>query len=366
MMPFVVRQNPAHGLSRTVHRRLSPYHSDAESIEQAAFGERFPKAACIFALVIAKVSMGMTASVKLFGVLNLLKPEGITSRDLVNRVQRLVKPAKVGHAGTLDPMATGVLLVCVGPATKLISMLQEGAKTYRTEFTLGMSSDTDDATGKISLPETPAEPRQLAEIMPYLEAMTGNVLQVPPDFSAVHVNGQRAYALARRGESLELNAKTVRIDEIRILNYAWPKLELEITCGSGTYIRSIARDLGLQLGCGALMSRLERTRVGNFSIAESLPEDQITVATIQERIRPAVEIVAGLPAFDCSADDVVHLVCGRQIQIDRNRLRDTKDVVPGEMVALTRAEFSELLALAVVTEDLQFQPRTVFVAAATG
>ena len=310
--------------------------------------------------------MGMTASEKLFGVLNLLKPEGITSRDLVNRVQRLVKPAKVGHAGTLDPMATGVLLVCVGPATKLISLLQEGAKTYRTEFTFGMSSDTDDATGKISLPETPAEPRQLAEIIPYLEAMTGNVLQVPPDFSAVHVNGQRAYALARRGESLELNAKTVRIDEIRVLNYAWPKLELEITCGSGTYIRSIARDLGLQLGCGALMSRLERTRVGNFSIAEGLPDDQITVATIQERIRPAVEIVAGLPAFDCSADDVVHLVCGRQIRIDRNRLRDRKDLVPGEMVALTRAEFSELLALAVVTEDLQFQPRTVFVAAATG
>ena len=308
----------------------------------------------------------MTASANLFGVLNLLKPEGITSRDLVNRVQRLVKPAKVGHAGTLDPMATGVLLVCVGPATKLISLLQEGAKTYRTEFTLGMSSDTDDATGKISLPETPAEPRQLAEITPYLEAMTGNVLQVPPDFSAVHVNGQRAYALARRGESLELTAKTVRIDEIRILEYVWPKLELEITCGSGTYIRSIARDLGLQLGCGALMSRLERTRVGNFSITESLPDDQITVATIQERIRPAVEIVAGLPAFECSADDLVHLGCGRQIRIDRTRLREAKDVIPGDLVALTRADFSELLALAVVTEDLQFQPRTVFVAAATG
>ena len=308
----------------------------------------------------------MTASANLFGVLNLLKPEGITSRDLVNRVQRLVKPAKVGHAGTLDPMATGVLLVCVGPATKLISLLQEGEKTYRTEFTLGMSSDTDDATGKISLPETPAEPRQLAEITPYLEAMTGNVLQVPPDFSAVHVNGQRAYALARRGESLELTAKTVRIDEIRILEYVWPKLELEITCGSGTYIRSIARDLGLQLGCGALMSRLERTRVGNFSITESLPDDQITVATIQERIRPAVEIVAGLPAFECSADDLVHLGCGRQIRIDRTRLREAKDVIPGDLVALTRADFSELLALAVVTEDLQFQPRTVFVAAATG
>jgi len=313
-------------------------------------------------LIVAEVSTGMTASAKLFGVLNLLKPEGITSRDLVNRVQRLVKPAKVGHAGTLDPMATGVLLVCVGPATKLISLLQDGSKTYQTEFTLGMSSDTDDATGQISLPDTPAEPRQLAEIIPHLEAMTGNVLQVPPDFSAVHVNGQRAYALARRGESLELNAKTVRIDEIKVLNYAWPKLELEITCGSGTYIRSIARDLGLQLGCGALMSRLERTRVGNFSITESLPDEQITVATIHERIRPAVEIVAELPAFDCSADDVGHLVCGRLVRLDRARLRDAKDVIPGEVVALTRAEFSELLALAVVTDNLQLQPRTVFAA----
>ena len=314
----------------------------------------------------------MTASAKLFGVLNLLKPEGITSRDLVNRVQRLVKPAKVGHAGTLDPMATGVLLVCVGPATKLISLLQEGSKTYRTEFTLGMSSDTDDATGKISVPETPIEPCQLAEIVQHLEAMTGNILQVPPDFSAVHVNGQRAYALARRGESVELNAKAVRIDEIKVLDYSWPRLELEITCGSGTYIRSIARDLGLQLGCGALMSRLERTRVGNFSVTESLPDDQITVATIQERIRPAVEIVAGLPAFDCSADDVGHLICGRMVRLDRSRMRttkvatDTKDVIPGDIVALTRAGFSDLLALAVMTEDFQLQPRTVFIAAAGG
>ena len=314
----------------------------------------------------------MTASAKLFGVLNLLKPEGLTSRDLVNRVQRLVKPAKVGHAGTLDPMATGVLLVCVGPATKLISLLQEGSKTYRTEFTLGVSSDTDDATGKISLPETPIEPCQLAEIVQHLEAMTGNILQVPPDFSAVHVNGQRAYALARRGESVELNAKTVRIDEIKVLDYSWPRLELEITCGSGTYIRSIARDLGLQLGCGALMSRLERTRVGNFSVTEGLPDDQITVATIQERIRPAVEIVAGLPAFDCSADDVGHLICGRMVRLDRSRMRttkvatDTKDVIPGDIVALTRAGFSDLLALAVMTEDFQLQPRTVFIAAAGG
>ncbi len=314
----------------------------------------------------------MTASAKLFGVLNLLKPEGITSRDLVNRVQRLVKPAKVGHAGTLDPMATGVLLVCVGPATKLISLLQEGAKTYRTEFTLGVSSDTDDATGKISVPETPMEPCQLAEIVQHLEAMIGSILQVPPDFSAVHVNGQRAYALARRGESVELNAKAVRIDEIKVLDYFWPRLELEITCGSGTYIRSIARDLGLQLGCGALMSRLERTRVGNFSVTESLPDDQITVATIQERIRPAVEIVAGLSTFDCSADDVGHLICGRMVRLDRSRMRttnvatDTKDVIPGDIVALTRADFSDLLALAVVTEDFQLQPRTVFIAAAGG
>ncbi len=314
----------------------------------------------------------MTASAKLFGVLNLLKPEGITSRDLVNRVQRLVKPAKVGHAGTLDPMATGVLLVCIGPATKLISLLQEGSKTYRTEFTLGMSSDTDDATGKISLPETPIEPCQLAEIVQHLEAMIGNILQVPPDFSAVHVNGQRAYALARRGESVELNAKAVRIDEIKVLDYSWPRLELEITCGSGTYIRSIARDLGLQLGCGALMSRLERTRVGNFSVTESLPDDQITVATIQERIRPAVEIVAGLPAFDCSADDVGHLICGRMVRLDRTRMRttkvakDIKEVIPGDIVALTRADFSDLLALAILTEDFQLQPRTVFIAAAGG
>jgi tRNA U55 pseudouridine synthase TruB len=133
-----------------------------------------------------------------------------------------------------------------------------------------------------------------------------------------------------------LNAKTVRIDEIKVLDYCWPRLELEITCGSGTYIRSIARDLGLQLGCGALMSRLERTRVGNFSVTESLPDDEITVATIQERIRPAVEIVAGLPAFDCSADDVGHLICGRMVRLDRSKMRNTnvaRDVIAGDIIA---------------------------------
>lgn len=306
----------------------------------------------------------MSASAKLFGVLNLLKPEGITSRDLVNRVQRLVKPAKVGHAGTLDPMATGVLLVCVGPATKLISLLQEGSKTYRTEFNLGMSSDTDDATGKISLPDTTPEPRELVEILQHLNAMTGTVLQVPPDFSAVHVNGQRAYSLARRGASVELNAKAVRIDEIKVLDYVWPRLELEITCGSGTYIRSIARDLGQQLGCGALMSRLERTRVGNFSIAESLPDDQITPAALEENLHPAVDIVAGLPAFDCLEDDVGHLICGRLVRLDPSRLRASRGLLPGDIVALTRAEYSDLLALAVVTDDRQLQPRTVLIAVA--
>ncbi|MEJ7590958.1 MAG: tRNA pseudouridine(55) synthase TruB [Planctomycetaceae bacterium] len=189
-------------------------------------------------------------SQQLFGVLNVYKPADVTSRDVVNTVQRLIRPTKCGHAGTLDPMATGVLLIGIGPATRLITMLQDGAKTYVAEFVLGQTSDTDDSTGKVEHLPTPIELPTGEVINARLQSMTGVVSQVPPVFSAVHVDGQRAYDLARRGEAVELAAKNVEIHSIRLLNYEWPRLELEIICGSGTYIRSIARDLGKTLGCG--------------------------------------------------------------------------------------------------------------------
>jgi len=300
-------------------------------------------------------------SSELFGVLNVYKPAGVTSRDVVNSVQRLIRPTKCGHAGTLDPMATGVLLIGIGQATRLITMLQDGAKTYVAEFMLGQTSDTDDSTGKVEHLPTPVELPTVEIINAQLQKMTGVVSQVPPIFSAVHVDGQRAYALARRGESVELAAKNVEIHSIRLLNYEWPRLELEIICGSGTYIRSISRDLGTELGCGGLMSRLERTRVGIFCSGDAIPADDLTLASIQASLLPAVSVVQHLAQYDCTPPDIANLLCGRVLSIVEDRLRSEHAINAGEQIALTAKEFSKLLAIATVTPDLRLQPRTVFI-----
>ncbi len=296
----------------------------------------------------------------LFGVLNLNKPAGITSRDLVNKVQRMIKPVKVGHAGTLDPMATGVLLVCVGPATRLVSTLQEGAKTYVTEFTLGQTSDTDDSTGVIETIQFDDPQPLLTDIASCLDAMTGIISQVPPDYSAVHVDGQRAYALARKGHELTLKARQIEIHSIEILRYEWPRLELKIVCGSGTYIRSIARDLGAQLGCGALMSRLERTQIGEFALRDSADIELITRDNISQHLWPAIKIVHQLSKYDCNSQDITDLLCGRRIVFDSHRSSDGTTPEFKQTVALTQNAFSELVALATFELDHRLQPQTVF------
>ncbi len=297
----------------------------------------------------------------LFGVLNVYKPAGVTSRDVVNKVQRLIRPEKCGHAGTLDPMATGVLLIGIGPATRLTTMLQDGVKSYVAEFVLGQTSDTDDSTGQVQQHPTSDVLPTAETITARLQSMTGVVSQVPPIFSAVHVDGQRAYDLARRGETVELKAKNVEIHSIRVLSYTWPRLELEINCGSGTYIRSIARDLGNELGCGGLMSRLERTAVGRFEASDAIPADEITLGKIKTTINSAVSIVQHLPQYDCTPTDIADLLCGRTLTIASVQLRSEHHLVTDEQVALTASQFSELLAIAVVTADGRLQPRTVFI-----
>jgi tRNA pseudouridine55 synthase len=305
----------------------------------------------------------MSRNSDLFGVLNVNKPAGMTSRDLVNRVQRLVRPVKVGHAGTLDPMATGVLLICLGPATRLVTMLQEGSKTYVTQFTLGQSSDTDDSTGTVQRHEVNGPLPTLDEIVIALQTMTGVISQVPPDYSAVHVSGQRAYAMARAGQELSLKAKEVEIHSIQVIDYKWPHLELEITCGSGTYIRSIARDLGLQLGCGGLMSRLERTRVADFAVSESVNADDLSLDTINTQLCPAIRIVSQLPKYDCNEQDVFDILRGRRIGCRQDSMRPADAFTINQTIALTGNQFQDLLALATVTPDQTLQPRTVFLPA---
>ena len=207
----------------------------------------------------------------MFGIFNINKPAGWTSRDVVNRVQRLVRPAKAGHAGTLDPLATGVLVVCVGPATKLISYVQQQLKEYEATFILGQSSPSDDVETEICELEQPPIPTREA-IEAKLPDFVGTIQQRPPLYSAIKVEGQRAYKLARGGSDMELPARPVEIYELSVTAYEYPELCLKIRCGSGTYVRSIGRDLADSLGTAAVMSALTRTAIGKFQVQEGLDD----------------------------------------------------------------------------------------------
>jgi tRNA pseudouridine55 synthase len=230
-----------------------------------------------------------------FGLLNLDKPPGVTSRRVVDRVQRLVKPAKVGHAGTLDPLASGVLVVGVGLATRLVEYVQEMPKHYRATFLLGRTSTTEDVDGDVTEMEDAVPPsRQRLEQV--AGQMTGEIEQRPPAYSALKVSGRRAYDLARAGQPVELAPRTVRIDRLEIVRYEYPQLCLDVVCGSGTYVRSLGRDLAERAGSAAVMAALERTAIGRFAIADALDPQTLTPDNIGELLLPPTLAVDDLMA----------------------------------------------------------------------
>lgn len=248
----------------------------------------------------------------LSGLLNIYKPPGWTSRDVVNRVERVVKAAKAGHAGTLDPLAEGVLVVAIGAATRLISGAQEREKEYHAVFQLGCRSDTDDCTGEITPVEVPQPPtRDQIEVL--LPQFTGDIWQVPPKFSAVHIDGQRAYALARQGQAVDIAPRQVHVSRLEIVDYEWPRLELLMECGSGTYVRSIGRDLGELLGCGAMMTALLRSRIGSFLATEALPIDDLQRDNVATHLHPPVRAVEHWPQHRCSALELWDVAHGRLV-----------------------------------------------------
>lgn len=292
-----------------------------------------------------------------FGILNLRKPAGLSSRKVVDRVQRLVRPAKAGHAGTLDPLASGVLVVCVGPATRLIPIVQEGIKEYRALFLLGRTSDTDDLEGEVrETPggDSPVPGERIAELLP---RFVGDIEQVPPRFSAVHVKGKRAYELARKGTVVEIEPRTVHVERIDLVRYEYPELELDIACGGGTYIRSIGRDLGEALGCGALMANLVRTRVGPFTLESAWPLEILDADSLPRAIIPAATAVAHLPQYRGTENDLAELRHGRPITAK------LADVPPNATVAVLDAA-GKLVALAEYrSADGRLAPRQVFLTA---
>jgi tRNA pseudouridine55 synthase len=270
------------------------------------------------------------------GLLVLDKPGGPTSRDLVNRVQKwFPRGTKVGHAGTLDPLATGVLVVAVGRATRLTEYVQRMGKTYRTQLRLGCRSDTDDADGTVTPVPGAAEP-PVERVDEVLRRFVGVIGQVPPAFSAAKVTGERAYDLARRGEDVSLSARPVRIDRVERLAYGYPLLELEIDCGKGTYVRSIARDLGEALGCGAYVQTLRRTRIGPFGAGEAVPLD-LPAGEARRRLLPLAAAVSELPALRLPGRDVERLRSGQAVAVDPAALPEVGEVAvidPADRLAL--------------------------------
>ncbi len=290
----------------------------------------------------------------MFGILNINKPAGWTSRDAVNRVQGLVRPAKVGHAGTLDPLATGVLVVCVGPATRLIEYVQRMPKNYVATFQLGVTSPSDDTELETTSLVSAAVPT-IAEIGAALPHFIGDIEQRPPKYSAVKVRGRRAYDLARKGNDVELAARTVAIHSIDILRYEYPELVLDISCGSGTYIRSLGRDLAESLDTGAVMSALERTAIGDFGLTQALPVDNLSREQVESRLQPAVRAIAALAPIRLTNDQVAAIRCGRAIHVE---LCGTD-----EAVGLTSA--GELVAILRPGDPGAWKPKIVFPVAAT-
>lgn len=291
----------------------------------------------------------------MFGILNINKPQGMTSRAVVNRVSRVVgRKVKCGHAGTLDPLATGVLLVCVGKATKLVPYIHDYSKSYSGTFLLGKKSNTDDIEGELETVEIPDDLTE-EQLRQYLPEFTGVVTQIPPAHSAIWINGERAYKLARRGEEIEMPAREVEIDELKLTNFCRESFSLEMTCGTGTYVRSIGRDLARKAGTEAAMSELTRTSIGPFSLETAIEIDELSRDNIQEHLNNPLAILDQFPQYAVSDTEERTLRYGQRIQV---RVDAEGSIDDRQAIVLTDGR-QRLIAIATKQGD-QLAPQLVF------
>lgn len=273
----------------------------------------------------------------LTGLLNVHKPPGMTSREAVDYVKRLVHPVKTGHAGTLDPLASGVLIVCVGSATRLIEYVQAMPKRYVATFLLGRTSDTEDIEGDVRLISDARQPTD-TQLRAAAAKMIGVIQQRPPAYSALKVQGRRAYDLARAGKPVDLAPRPIEIQSIDIVSYDYPELVLDIECGSGTYIRSLGRDLAEAVGTSAVMSALVRTAIGGFKVDDAMMPERLTRETMAAWLHPPVAAVDLLDKLTLSRGEIERLHQG--LTIARAR-----DITTAEIAAID--ERGNLVAIVV-------------------
>lgn len=290
----------------------------------------------------------------LHGWLVIDKPAGITSAQVVGAVKRILKPSKIGHAGTLDPFATGVLPLALGEATKTAGYGLDKQKSYEFEITFGQARDTEDLTGQVT-DESPRRPTE-ADIDEALPMFRGPIMQMPPQYSALKVDGKRAYALARKGEKVELKARPVTIHALEMLSFSGEKATFSVTCSKGTYVRSLARDIAAMAGCLGYVSALRRTISGPFGLKQA-----ISLESLEKSAIDAPSSVRLLPP-EVVLDDILVLPLG---DMDAAKIRQGQKIMPpldtplleGALISLFHE--GRLLAIG-KREGSEIKPQRVF------
>jgi len=292
------------------------------------------------------------------GALVVDKPVGMTSHDVVQAIRNGTGLRRAGHTGTLDPRASGVLVILVGPAVRLSEYVSASDKRYQAIIRLGGSTDTFDAEGKVTLSKDPLNVTE-EQFDKALQTFVGEIEQTPPPYSAVKVQGRKAYEMARQGEEVDLTPRKITVHHLEILEWAPPEVVIDVHCSSGTYVRSLANDLGVMLGCGAYLVGLRRTKSGRFSLRDSVPlrklQEAFTAGNWYQYLIPAAEALGDWTAIELNPDEVEGVRHGHRVKVQgepaETKVRGVS--TQGELVALMEM---------VVNEDgsREWQPKKVF------
>ncbi len=288
------------------------------------------------------------------GVLVVDKPTGMTSHDVVQVVRKGTNIRRAGHTGTLDPRASGVLVILVGPAVRLSEYVAASDKRYQAIIRLGTTTDTYDADGKV-LQTKPVDDITEEQFDEALQTFVGEIEQVPPPYSAIKVGGRKAYEMARNGEEVDLAPRVIKVHSLELLEWAPPEVVIDVHCSSGTYVRSLAHDLGTKLGCGASLTGLRRTRSGRFTLRDAVPLRKLREAfedgTWYQYLIPAAEALGDWPAVEMTHEQVEAVRHGHRIPAEQG----------AEGLARGISEAGELIALLEYdAETREWQPRKVF------
>ena len=292
------------------------------------------------------------------GVLVVDKPVGMTSHDVVQAVRTGTGLRRAGHTGTLDPRASGVLVILVGPAVRLSEFVSASDKRYQAIIRLGSTTDTFDADGKFTNSDEPVNVTE-DQFEKVLNTFIGEIEQTPPPYSAVKVQGRKAYEMAREGEEVELAPRKITVHHLEVLEWAPPEVVIDVHCSSGTYVRSLANDLGTQLGCGAYLVGLRRTKSGRFSLRDATPlrklQEAFHAGNWYQYLIPAAEALAEWPAIELSPDEVEDVRHG-------HRVKAAADAAPGMVRGVsTQGELVALMDFVTgETGEPEWQPKKVF------